>query len=72
MPVIYGVSLEALRMFRVLEKDGERRPVYSKGDLDYMARRGWREVAPAVAPAVALAPEPAPEVRQKRKYTRRK
>lgn len=62
-------------MFQVLEKDGRLQPVHSKGDLEYMQRRGWRavETAPPVAQAAfdvgqrveVIAPAP------KRKYTRR-
>jgi hypothetical protein len=62
-------------MFRVLEKNGERRPVYSKSDLEYMAGRGWREVnlnTPGPMPEVASSPVPEPDTaRAKRKYTRR-
>jgi hypothetical protein len=57
-------------MFRVLEKNGELRPVYSKSDLEYMAGRGWREVniaepEPVAERVVAHTPK------TKRKYTRR-
>lgn len=52
-------------MFQVIEKGGERKAVYSKGDLDYMIGRGWRPVS------VDPTPAPPPDPRVKRKYTRR-
>ena len=58
-------------MFKVLEKDGERRPVYSKSDLEYLAWRGWREVdlsnPKAEVERVVVHTPPV----TKRKYTRR-
>jgi hypothetical protein len=59
-------------MFQVLEKDGRLQPVHSKGDLEYMQRRGWRAVE--TVPPVAQTAEPRVEViapAPKRKYTRR-
>jgi hypothetical protein len=59
--------------FRVIEKAGERKAVYSLSDLSYMMRRGWREVdltprPVEAAPVAQIVVEP----RVKRKYTRRK
>lgn len=58
-------------MFQVIEKGSERKAVYSKSDLDYMLRRGWRKVSTdtVASPTEEPAPEDAP--RTKRKYTRR-
>ena len=52
---------------QVIERNGQLMAVYSKSDLEYMQRRGWRPHVPQVA-ALLKAPEPAP---QKRKYTRK-
>jgi hypothetical protein len=30
--------------FSLIEKNGERRAVYSKSDMDYMVGRGWKPV----------------------------
>lgn len=61
-------------MFQLIERAGERKAVYSKSDLEYMIRRGWK---PVVLPVAALL-KPKPEVtpiepveRVKRKYTRK-
>ena len=56
-------------MFRVLEKDGKRMPVYSRDDLEYMQRRGW---SPVTLEPPRPSPETVPETHVKRKYTRRK
>lgn len=54
-------------MFQLIEKDGQRKAVYSKSDLEYMTRRGWK---PVVLPVAALLKPPVVE-REKRKYTRK-
>ena len=53
-------------MFEVLERDGQLMPVYSRADLEYLQRQGWkpRQVAALLKPAE---PVDAP----KRKYTRK-
>jgi hypothetical protein len=56
-------------MFRVIEKGGERRAVYSRGDLEYMQARGWRAVS--LAPVAPVAERVEPEPRLKRRYTKR-
>lgn len=60
-------------MFQVIEKGGERKAVYSAGDLDYMLRRGWRKVATDHVAAHPVANDPVAdhEPKPKRKYTRR-
>jgi hypothetical protein len=59
-------------MFQVLEKDGKLQPVHSRGDLEYMQRRGW-SVRPEVAVARLVQPvaQVAPDALPKRKYTKR-
>ena len=52
-------------MFQLIEKDGERKAVYSKSDLEYMTRRGWKPVVQQVAAILK------PVERPKRKYTRK-
>ena len=54
-------------MFQLIEKNGERKAVYSKADLEYMLLRGWRKYVPPVD-MVEPIPEP---IKQKRKYTRK-
>lgn len=56
-------------MFQLIEKNGERKAVYSKGDLEYMLRRGWAPVVQKVA--AVLKPPVQAEERTKRKYTKR-
>ena len=59
-------------MFQLIERQGERKAVYSKSDLDYMVRRGWKPVVLPVAALFQPKPEPvAPVERVKRKYTRK-
>lgn len=65
-------------MFQLIEKDNERKAVYSLSDLQYMMNRGWLKVAPAgeqdagnSAQAVTPAAESPAAQDQKRKYTRR-
>jgi len=55
-------------MFQLIEKQGERKAVHSKSDLEYMQRRGWQPVS--VAPVAEVQPAPVVE-RVKRKYTKR-
>ena len=56
-------------MFQVIEKGDERKAVYSRGDLDYMLRRGWRKVATDHVQSTGTSSPDEPRV--KRKYTRR-
>lgn len=69
MPAIFADYREGPPMFQVIERFGERKAVYSKSDLEYMLRRGWRKVATdnTSAPVEIAAEHPKP----KRKYTRR-
>lgn len=69
MPAICGVNPEALLMFQVIERFGERKAVYSKSDLEYMLRRGWRKVATDTVTPDEPVTEEVPRV--KRKYSRR-
>jgi len=55
-------------MFQVLERDGQLMPVYSKSDLEYMQRKGWK---PRVQQVAALLKAPEPVKPEKRKYTRK-
>lgn len=57
-------------MFQLIEKDGQRKAVHSKSDLEYMTRRGWKPVVPQVA-AILRPPEPVAVERTKRKYVRK-
>lgn len=43
--------------FAILEKNGEKKAVYSAGDLAYMLLRGWKKAELIAAPA-ADTPEP--------------
>lgn len=54
--------------FQLIEKAGERKAVYSKGDFEYMLRRGW---TPVVQQVPALLKPPVEPERVKRKYTRK-
>ena len=57
-------------MFQLIEKDGVRKGVHSKSDLEYMLNRGWKPVVQQVA-AILRPPEPVAVERVKRKYTRK-
>ena len=58
-------------MFQVLERDGQLMPVYSKSDLEYMQRRGWKPRALQVAALLKPAESVEDQKPAKRKYTRK-
>ena len=54
---------------QVIERDGQLMAVYSRADLEYMQRRGWKPRELQVA--ALLKPPEQVEAPKKRKYTRK-